>query len=137
MFHTIVGWKLRSTWARIAQGDWKAATAIAAPDVHFHFIGDTALGLETRERSAWEQWFERLFTLFPGITFRFEEAVVAGWPWDTRFVARVAVQATLRDGSRYSNTMTQWGRLRWGTLVDDVVLEDTVALRRALAIQGH
>lgn len=136
MFHAIVRWKLRQTWGRIAQGDWRAATAGAAPDVHFHFVGDTRLGLDTRDRSVWERWFAGLFETFPGISFCFQEAVVAGWPWDTRFVARVAIRATLKDGTRYDNTMTQWGRLRWGTLVDDVVLEDTVALQRALAIQA-
>jgi ketosteroid isomerase-like protein len=136
MFHTIVAWQIRRTWKRIGRGDWRAATGIATEDVHFHFVGDTPLGLETRRRGDWERWFARLFEVFPGICFSLEECVVAGWPWSTRFVARVTVRATLRDGTPYVNTMTQWGRLKWGRLVDDVVLEDTVALTRALAVQG-
>ncbi|MFO0726209.1 MAG: nuclear transport factor 2 family protein [Myxococcota bacterium] len=137
MFHRIVAWKIKRVWERIGGGDWRAATEGAAEDVHFHFVGDTPLALETRRRSEWEAWFARVFQTFPGIRFTLEECVVRGWPWRTRFVARVRIEASLQDGSRYQNTMTQWGLLRWGTLVDDVVLEDTVALARACAIQGQ
>ena len=42
------------------------------------------------------------------------------------------ISAPLPDGTTYHNEGVQWLRLRWGRIVDDWVLEDTIALQRAL-----
>ena len=59
-----------------------------------------------------------------------------GWPWHTTAVVRLGVEATLIDGTTYSNEAVQWVHLRWGRMVDDWVLEDTIALDRALVTQA-
>ncbi len=82
-----------------------------------------------------ERWFERLFTLLPGLRLSLTDLVVSGWPWNTTVVARLAVTATLADGSSYTNEAVQWIRLRWGRITDDYVLEDTARLAAALRQQ--
>jgi hypothetical protein len=50
----------------------------------------------------------------------------------TRVAVRLAISAPLPDGTIYRNEGVQWLGLRWGRMVDDWVLEDMVALQRAL-----
>jgi hypothetical protein len=136
MWRWIIARKLRTIWGKVDQGDWRAATSTGAPEIHFQFVGATPLGADLHTLEAWERWFAGVFERFPGIRFTLEEVLVQGWPWDTRFAARIRIQAPLADGTRYENLAMQWGRLRWGKLVDDLVLEDTLALADALGRQA-
>ena len=45
---------------------------------------------------------------------------------------RLAISAPLPDGTTYRNEGVRWLRLRWARIVDDWVLEDTIALQGAL-----
>ena len=58
-----------------------------------------------------------------------------GWPWRTRVAVRLAVSATLADGSAYRNEACEWLTLRWGRMTHDRVLEDTQAPAAACAAQ--
>ena len=69
-----------------------------------------------------------MFERFPDITFDVQDVIVSGWPWHTRIAVRIAIGATLADGTRYENEAVQWLTLRWGRMTDDWVLEDTLAL---------
>lgn len=51
-------------------------------------------------------------------------------------VTRFRVEATLGDGTPYRNEGVQWVRLRWGRMVEDYVLEDTVRLAEAVRRQS-
>lgn len=82
-----------------------------------------------------EHWFERLFTLLPGLRLSLTGLVVTGWPWNTTVVARLSAAATLADGTSYTNEAVQWIQLRWGRMTDDYVLEDTARLAAALRRQ--
>lgn len=118
-------------------GDYEAAVSMAAPDMRFHFVGDTALGAETRGRNAFRAWFGRFAEHLPDVRLALTDVVVAGWPWSTTVAARLRVAGTLDDGTPYENHAMQWVKLRWGRVVDDVVLEDTLALDRALRRQSQ
>ncbi|WP_439680609.1 nuclear transport factor 2 family protein [Embleya sp. MST-111070] len=135
MYHTIVRAKTRRIWARMARGDYRAAVDMAAPTVRFRFVGDAAPAAELVGRDAFEQWFADLYTLLPGLRLRLTDVVAKGWPWKTTVVVRLAVSATLADGSRYENEGIQWVTLRWGRMVDDYVLEDTARLAAAIERQ--
>jgi ketosteroid isomerase-like protein len=128
----IVASKARTTWRRIAAGDLEAASGMAHADMSFHFIGQTALGAELRGRDAFLAWFRAAAERIPGLTFHVDDVLVGGWPWNTRVAVRLAISAPLPDGTAYHNQGVQWLRLRWGRMVDDWVLEDTIALQRAL-----
>lgn len=133
MYRLIVARILRRTWQRISEEGPAAAVAKAAPDVTFHFVGDTDLGARLQGRDAFAEWFDRTLERIPGLTFTVRDVLVRGWPWSTVAVVRLAVSAELADGTPYRNDAVQFLRLRWGRMVDDWVLEDTLTLDRALA----
>lgn len=135
MYRLIVAAILRRTWRQISEQGPAAAVAKAAPDMTFRFVGDTELGASFQGRDAFAAWFDRVGQRFPDLTFTVHDVVVKGWPWATTGVVRLGISATLADGSTYRNEAVQFVGLRWGRLVDDWVLEDTLALDRALAVQ--
>ncbi|WP_067830194.1 nuclear transport factor 2 family protein [Nocardia inohanensis] len=136
MYHAIVRYLVRRTWRRAGAGDFDAAVAMAAPDVHFRFLGDTALGADVHGREAFRAWFDTFERHLPGLRLELEDVVANGWPWNTTVAARLRVTGTLADGTPYRNTAIQWLTLRWGKLTDDLVLEDTLTLSTALARQA-
>ena len=89
-----------------------------------------------------EQWFERLYRLLPGLRLNLTNLVVAGWPWNTTVVARLAVTATLADGTPYVNEAIQWIRLRWGRMTHETSWKTPLGSRprsgqQAAAGPGH
>lgn len=132
MYRRIVAAKARRAWRKIAEGDRSAATSIARPDIHFQFVGDTPLGADIRGVEGFEQWFDDAVARVPGLSFEVHDVLVGGWPWDTRVAVRLGISAPLPDGDTYRNVGVQWLRLRWGRIVDDWVLEDTLALTKML-----
>ncbi len=128
----IVASKTRATWRRIADGDLDAASDMAHADMRFRFVGHTAFGADLHGRDAFLAWFRAAAERLPGLTFEVQDVLVGGWPWNTRVAVRLAISAPLPDGTTYRNEGVQWLRLRWGRMVDDWVLEDTVALQQAL-----
>jgi ketosteroid isomerase-like protein len=132
MYQMIVATKARATWRRIVAGDLEAAGGMADADMTFRFVGDTALGADLRGKDAFLAWFRSAAERLPGLTFRVDDVLVGGWPWNTRVAVRLAISAPLPDGTTYRNEGVQWLRLRWGRMVDDWVLEDTKALQNAL-----
>ncbi|MFF2550608.1 nuclear transport factor 2 family protein [Nocardia sp. NPDC058058] len=135
MYHAIVRTLVRRTWRRAGAGDYDAAVAMAAPDVRFRFLGDTALGADLRGRDAFRNWFDTFEQHLPGIRLELVDVIANGWPWKTTVAAQLNVTGTLADGTPYRNTAIQWLTLRWGRLTDDLVLEDTLALDAALRRQ--
>ena len=97
-----------------------------------NFVGHTAFGADLRGRDAFLAWFRAAAERLPGLTFEVRDVVVGGWPWNTRVAVRLAISAPLPDGTTYGNEGVQWLRRRWGRMVDDWVLEDTIALQQAL-----
>ncbi len=135
MYHAILRARIRRLWRRIGAGDYRAAAAVAAPDLYFRFAGDTAMSAQFTGRDRFEAWFAGVFARFPGLRLDVRDVIVRGWPWDTTAVIRLDVAATLADGTLYRNEAIQWARIRWGSMVSDEVLEDTKRLAEALGRQ--
>jgi ketosteroid isomerase-like protein len=135
MYHAIVRSVVRRTWRRISAGDYEAAVAMAASDLRFRFVGDTALGADVRGQQAFRAWFARFAEQFPGLRLQLVDVVAGGWPWKTKVAARLQVTGMLEDGTAYRNIAMQWVTLRWGRMVDDIVVEDTLKLDAALRRQ--
>jgi ketosteroid isomerase-like protein len=133
MYHAIVRRKVRKLWRAVGSGagGYRQAVDLAAPDVHFRFVGDTPMGADLRGREGFADWFERFERMFPGLRLTLRDVVAQGPPWNTTVVTWLAVRGTLADGSAYENEAVQWVRLRWGRMVEDTVLEDTLRLDRA------
>jgi ketosteroid isomerase-like protein len=131
----VVRFLVRRTWRRVAAGDYDAAVAMAAPDIRFRFLGDTPLGADVRGRKAFRDWFTTFEQYLPGVRLSPVDVVAGGWPWHTRVAVQLQVSGTLADGTHYRNTAVQWLTLRWGRLIDDLVIEDTLTLDAALQRQ--
>jgi ketosteroid isomerase-like protein len=128
MYRKIVAARTRAVWRSINARDLDAPWKMAAEDMRFTFVGVTPLGATLVGRDKFRDWLAAVFDRFPDITFDLREVIVSGWPWHTRIAVRIAIAATLVDGTRYENEAVQWLTLRWGRMIDDWVLEDTLAL---------
>jgi len=135
VYHAIVRAKVRALWQRISSGDYEAAVGLAAPDVHFRFVGPPPVGADLRGREAFATWFGRLSELIPGMRMSVRDVWVGGWPWRTRVTVHLGIEATLADGTAYTNEAVQCVRLRWGRMVEDFVFEDTARLADAVRVQ--
>ena len=131
MYRAIVAARTRAIWKRINARDIDAPVGMAAEEMRFTFVGDTPLGASFTGREKFRAWFEAMFERFPGIAFEVRDVAVAGWPWHTRVALRLGISMTLADGTDYENEAVQWITLRWGKMLDDWVIEDTLALADA------
>ena len=85
MYHALVRQRVRRVFDSLSRGDYPSALSGVADDVHHAFSGEHPLGGERRSRAAVERWFERLYRLFPSLSFEVLEVVVKGWPWRTAY----------------------------------------------------
>jgi ketosteroid isomerase-like protein len=131
-YHAVVRRIVRHAYSTITDGNPQRLAAQFRRDAVLEFSGDHAMGGEQRGRAAIEAWFGRFGRLFPGLALTPGEMVVSGGPWDTTAAVRFSVKATLPDGTPYANAGVQYVRLRWGSIVEDRLFEDTAALERAL-----
>lgn len=132
MYHFIVRKIIIQGFQDLSAGNYEAVLKRFSPDVHLFFEGDHAIGSDIRGIAVVRQWFQRVLRLFPGIQFKVKQVIVSGWPWDTKVVTRLQVEAILRNGQLYQNSLVQIVQLRWGSVVDDYLLENTQKLVETL-----
>ncbi|HET9199339.1 MAG TPA: nuclear transport factor 2 family protein [Solirubrobacterales bacterium] len=132
IYRAIVKRKARGIFESLSRGDWPAATADMADDVHHVFAGDNALGGERHSREAFERWFQRLYRLIPEIEFEVHDVAVRGWPWDTAVAVEWTDRGKGADGTPYVNHGSHWIKLRWGKGVEVHGYLDTERVDRLL-----
>ncbi|MBI5062744.1 MAG: nuclear transport factor 2 family protein [Desulfatitalea sp.] len=98
MYHFIVARIVRSSFKRLSQGDYRAATALMSESCHYHFIGAHALSGHRHSRSLISKWFERFLRILPGFQFVPVKVLVNGWPWETDVVVKLKVSWKRPDG---------------------------------------
>jgi ketosteroid isomerase-like protein len=128
MYTTIVRRIVRTGFRALSVGDYEQVLRPFHPQVIFSFAGPAPLGGERKGVEAVREWFQRLFSYFPGIQFTVHHVIVQGWPWDTLVATRLSVAAPRPDGSVYRNNVMQFLRLQWGQVVEDQLYEDTYKL---------
>src|SRR5229473_4124055 len=128
MYKAIVRRIVRTGFRALSEGDYEQVLRQFHPQVIFSFAGPAPLGGERRGVEAVREWFQRLFSYFPGIRFTVHHVIVQGWPWNTLVATRLSVAAPRADGSMYRNEAMQFLRLRWGKVVEDHLYEDTYKL---------
>lgn len=133
MYKTIVAHRVRSTFGELNRGNWGAVNDSLASDFSYEFVGDHALGGRRRSLTAMEQWWRRLFLLFPEAQFEVKDVLVAGPPWATRIATDITIRADLGGDDPYENVFTQMMRMRWGKITSIVTLEDTQLCARTLS----
>ncbi len=132
----------RSTYIRglrsVEAGDLDAVLGQFHPGATLYFAGDTPLGARLRGRPEVRMWFERFRRLLPSPRFDVRRLVVSGPPWRQQLAAHVFIRGTVA-GDAYQNQFAHFLTLRWGKVIDDIVLEDTqmwAAACRRLAAAG-
>ena len=84
MYHAIVAAKVRSVFASISRGDAAPMLDSLAREFVYRFEGDSPIGGERTGRESMRLWWERMYRLFPGLSFVVVDVLVAGPPWNTR-----------------------------------------------------
>ena len=64
-----------------------------------------------------QQWFERVFRLFPSLLFDVKNIIVSGMPWNTVAVVEWSAAVTPVKGDSYTNTGVHIITLKWGKAV--------------------
>jgi ketosteroid isomerase-like protein len=134
MYQGIFKQQIRKAFEKLSVGEYDEVLQIFAPDVHFTFAGDHALGVDTHSKATAREWFVKWRTLFPTMRITPVSISVAGLPWDVVATTRFVVTETLPDGSHYENAGVQVVRLRFGKVIDDYLIEDTLLVQQALDI---
>ena len=116
--------------ASLSAGDLDALLRQFHPACTMTFVGDTPLGADRVSGPALRAWFERFKRLLPSPRFEIERSVVAGPPWRQRIAAHVRIHSTVA-GEPYTNQFAHFLVIRWGRVVEDLVLEDTQRWERA------
>ena len=133
MYQLIFKQQVTKGFQNISRANFDAVLNLFAPDIHFTFVGDHALGGDWHDRAMAKRWFERVHRLFPDLQLTPKQIRVAGWPWDITVTTQFEIRATLPDKSPYHNEGVQILRIQWGKIVSDYLIEDTQLLSKALA----
>jgi ketosteroid isomerase-like protein len=137
MYHAIVERKLRSVFARLGAGDFRPMVDTLAHDFRYRFEGDSPIGGVRSSRESMRLWWERMYRLFPGLSFEVRDVVLSGPPWRTRIFTLLDFVKPLPDGTRYTNVAMQRMVMRWGRITEIHTLEDTQRCMRLLEWQAR
>lgn len=132
IYRRIVQAKARRGFAQLNARQARAVVDQWSPKIHYHFVGDHALGGTRTRRDSIVSWFERVYRVFPNTTFRLDDVLVKGWPWRTTAVVFATLEATV-VGEPYVNEFVQRIELRWGRVTSILTMEDTQKCAAALA----
>jgi ketosteroid isomerase-like protein len=136
MYHFLVERKLRSVFRRLGEGDFWPMIDSLAERFTYRFEGDSAIGGVRSTRQSMQLWWERMYRLFPGLSFDVRDVVVAGFPWHTRIYTQLDFHKVLPDGKVYTNVVMQRMVMRWGRITEVHTLEDTQRCMRLLRWQA-
>lgn len=132
MYHAAVKRIARNAFEDLSSRKIDPLLERSAPDLRHTFAGDHALGGTRHSREAFRAWLERLFRLFPELTFNIDDVVASGPPWNTRLAISWTDRGTVADGVDYENEGVHLLRLEWGRLVELEANLDTQHLERTL-----
>ena len=125
--------------AAVERGDFDQALRQFRPACEFVFVSRTALGARLSGKADLLRWFERFRRLLPDPLFDVQRLVIGGPVWNQRIAAHVIIRSRVA-GEPYENQFAQFLTLRWGKVVEDLILEDTAiweAASRRLAAAGN
>lgn len=133
MYHALARRRIRRMFHELSHGNFEPALQGLAPQFVQIFAGDHALGGERHSLNAFRRWFERMYRLFPNLSFEVTATAASGPPWDMTLVAEWIDRATPADGTPYENRGVHVLKLRWGRVVSIHAYLDT----QVVAAAGH
>jgi len=132
MYHAIIKRIARNAFGDLSDRKVEPLLERSAPDLRHTFAGDHALGGTRHSREAFHAWLERLFRLFPELTFTIDDMMATGPPWNTRLAIAWTDRGTAADGVDYQNEGVHLLHLKWGRLMELHAKLDTQHLERTL-----
>lgn len=132
MYHAIVKRIARIAFEDLSDRKVEPLIERSAPDLRHSFAGDHALGGTRHSRQAFRAWMERLYRLFPELTFTIRDMMATGPPWNTRLAIAWTDRGEAADGVDYENDGVHLLRLEWGRLTELHAKLDTQHLERTL-----
>src|SRR5260370_12728853 len=108
MYTIIVRRIVRSGFRALSAGNYEQVLRQFHPQVIFSFIGPAPLGGERRGVEAAREWFQRLFSYFPGMQFTVRHVIVQRWPWNTLLATQLSVAAPPPDRNMYRNKVSHF-----------------------------
>lgn len=131
MYTFIIRQKVRTAFDKLSAGDYEYTLQRLSPDFEHIFPGDHAFGGRRRTVASFRRWFQRLFLVFPDLTFEIRTIVVKGPPWNTVVVVEWVDRSVTSDGQPYVNEGVHVMRVRWGRISSFHVYLDTQKLAEA------
>jgi ketosteroid isomerase-like protein len=120
----IAGQQYRKGLRALERGDLDALLTQFDRRATLTFVGDTPLGADLSSPAEVRAWFERFGRMLPNPRFDIRRFQVSGPPWNMRLAAHVVIRSSV-DDEPYENQFAHFLTLRWGKVVDDLILEDT------------
>lgn len=121
----MIGWITRGIYRRglrsLERGDLDAVLASFSKQCTLRFAGETPLGAKLSNPRDIRRWFERFQRLLPSPRFEVQHVVVSGPLWNQRLASHVLIHSTI-DGEAYTNQFGHFLALRWGKVVDDLII---------------
>jgi ketosteroid isomerase-like protein len=114
----------------LERGDIDRLLGQFSEDCTMTFVGDTPLGADRLTGPDLRRWFERFGRLLPSPRFEIQRVLVSGPPWRQRLASHVLIHAEI-NGEPYTNQFAHFLTIRWGKVIEDLVLEDTQMWERA------
>ena len=123
---------LTSAFAGLNKGDSQPVLSKFARDAEHYFIGEHALAGTRRTRASIQQWYQRLFRIFPDIQFKLHEIQVHGPPWRTTATVTWSETNTGTDGVPTTNEGVHVIEIGWGQVRRLRIYTDTARLTSTL-----
>lgn len=139
MYHAMARRKIRRMFAELSRGNFEPALRSLAPSFEQTFAGEHSLGGTRHSLPAFQAWFERLYRLYPDLSFEVTATAASGPPWDLTIVAEWIDRARPADGHPYENRGVHVVRMRWGRVTSIHAYLDTqkaAAAAERLAASG-
>jgi ketosteroid isomerase-like protein len=128
--------RIETVFHDIGRRDLSRVLPSLATNVHHRFAGDHALGGERHSREGVSRWFERLFRLFPELTFSVHSVHAAGWPWRLTVTAEWTARAVPAAGDTYENRGAHVLRIERGKVTHLHAYEDSQAVAHACDVMA-
>ncbi len=134
MYHFFLERRLRFIFGRLSAGDYPFITRQFRSDAEHWFSGSHAMSGRRVSHARILDWYQRLATVFPGITFQIQQLIVSGPPWNS--VAAVEWIDTVNDrqGRPLPNRGVFLITIKWGKVSAFRVYCDTAQIEKNLEI---
>jgi ketosteroid isomerase-like protein len=134
MYRRFVASRIRQVFDDIGNRELERVLAGLAPDVHHAFAGEHPLAGERHSSDSVRRWFQRVFRLYPELTFDLHAVDVAGPPWRLRVAVEWTAHVVPAAGGSYDNRGAHVIEIARGKVSHLHAYEDSQAVAESCAV---